>query len=243
MTKICAKCKRSLDKSYFTKYKASKDGLQSWCKDCMHEYDKNRNKNKDRQDYCKAVTKKYNEDNLEHNREVQKEYRKRNIDKIREYNKQYRIEHINEIRVKDRIRDASPSRKISRIVHKSLNKNRCETSKHFEDILGYTTDKLKKHLESQFTVDMTWDNYSRYGWHIDHIIPQCLLPFNSTDDNNFKICWSLYNLRPLWDKDNLSRPKDGSDIDDFTAIYIISKALGVDEKQAKIKWNSIRVVK
>lgn len=34
-------------------------------------------------------------------------------------------------------------------------------------------------------------------WHIDHIIPQFNLLYTSMEDNNFKTCWALNNLRAL----------------------------------------------
>ena len=56
---------------------------------------------------------------------------------------------------------------------------------------------------------MTWDNYGKFGWHIDHIKP--INTFNITDQycDDFKKCWALANLRPLWWKDNLIRSKKG----------------------------------
>ena len=49
---------------------------------------------------------------------------------------------------------------------------------------------------------MSWKNYGVY-WHIDHIIPQSDLPYTSMEDDNFKLCWALDNLRPLEAKQNL----------------------------------------
>lgn len=43
---------------------------------------------------------------------------------------------------------------------------------------------------------MSWENHGIY-WHIDHIYPQSLLPYESMEDDNFKKCWTLDNLRPL----------------------------------------------
>lgn len=40
-------------------------------------------------------------------------------------------------------------------------------------------------------------NYANAKWQIDHIIPQLDLPYSSMNDDNFKKCWSLDNLRPL----------------------------------------------
>ena|ERR1700686_2802556 len=62
--------------------------------------------------------------------------------------------------------------------------------------LPYTMEELKLHLELQFNEHMSWENYGTY-WHIDHIIPQSLLIYNSMEDENFKKCWALENLQPL----------------------------------------------
>ena len=70
------------------------------------------------------------------------------------------------------------------------------------NFLGYSIDDLKNHLQKQFDHKMTWDNYGIY-WHIDHIIPQSCLPYQSMSDDNFKKCWSLSNLRPLDAKTNI----------------------------------------
>jgi len=80
----------------------------------------------------------------------------------------------------------------------------------WEKRVGYSTEDLKKHLESQFTEGMSWDNFE--DWHIDHIIPQNLFIYESFEDEQFKMCWCLENLRPLWGKDNVTRPINGSDL-------------------------------
>ena len=61
------------------------------------------------------------------------------------------------------------------------------------------------HLEKQFKEGMTWNNYGYYGWHIDHIRPVSSFNFNSYDDPEFKECWALSNLQPLWGKENISK--------------------------------------
>ena len=59
-----------------------------------------------------------------------------------------------------------------------------------------------KHLEKQFQNGMNWDNYTKFGWHIDHIIPVDAFNFTTTKDKEFKECWKLSNLQPLWAYDN-----------------------------------------
>ena len=67
----------------------------------------------------------------------------------------------------------------------------------------YTPEELKEHLESQFTDGMSWDNMK--DWHIDHIRPVSSFNFTTTECEDFKKCWALNNLQPLWSKDNLSK--------------------------------------
>ena len=73
------------------------------------------------------------------------------------------------------------------------------------DIVGYTIDDLIRHLESQFTEGMTWENYGINGWEIDHIVPDAHFKYNSIHDKDFHQCWSLDNLRPMWAVDNRSK--------------------------------------
>lgn len=80
----------------------------------------------------------------------------------------------------------------------SINQN----TKYF-DILGYTKEELKNHLEKQFTKDMNWKSFRNGNIHIDHIKPQSL--FNLKDINDIKECWSLNNLQPLWAKENIKK--------------------------------------
>ena len=74
-----------------------------------------------------------------------------------------------------------------------------------ETIVGYTLQKLKEHLQKQFKSGMNWNNYGIYGWHIDHKRPVSSFDITSKCSEDFKKCWSLDNLQPLWAKENLSK--------------------------------------
>ena len=53
---------------------------------------------------------------------------------------------------------------------------------------------------------MTWDNYGK--WHIDHIYPISLFDKEKIKNYNsqeFKDCWTLKNLQPLWAFENISK--------------------------------------
>lgn len=69
------------------------------------------------------------------------------------------------------------------------------------DIIGYTPDELKVHLESQFKDGMSWENRSE--WHIDHIKPVSVFIKEGITDP--KIINALDNLQPLFATENLRK--------------------------------------
>jgi hypothetical protein len=50
---------------------------------------------------------------------------------------------------------------------------------------------------------MSWDNYGKYGWHIDHIKP--CSSFDLSDRKQLLECFNYRNLQPLWALDNLKK--------------------------------------
>lgn len=52
---------------------------------------------------------------------------------------------------------------------------------------------------------MSWGNQGKNGWVLDHIIPRIFFQYKSIEDVEFRYCWSLINLSPLWVKDNLDK--------------------------------------
>ncbi|QKC99192.1 HNH endonuclease [Mesorhizobium sp. NZP2298] len=76
---------------------------------------------------------------------------------------------------------------------------------HTFDILGYTSEDLRVHIERQFEPWMTWENYRHDTWHIDHIIPLSAFNYETPYDIDFKKAWALSNLRPLAANDNMKK--------------------------------------
>jgi hypothetical protein len=78
-------------------------------------------------------------------------------------------------------------------------------SKYYKtkELIGCSIDKLKKHLEKQFTKEMSWNNYGL--WEIDHIRP--CASFDLSKESEQKKCFHYTNLQPLWAKEN--RQKQG----------------------------------
>ena len=127
----------------------------------------------------KKARQKYYYKNLEYSREMQRDFY---------YKRKQKIEY--------RISDA-----VSSSIYDALKQNKNGWS--WEKLVGYTLSDLMKHLENLFQPGMSWSNYGR--WHIDHIIPKSSFSFNSLDDLEFKQCWTLKNLQPLWAIDNIRK--------------------------------------
>ncbi len=73
-------------------------------------------------------------------------------------------------------------------------------SRSCEKMLGCSLEDFRIYLESKFEVGMTWGNYGKYGWHIDHIVP-CAL-FDLTREEHRKRCFHFSNLQPMFAIEN-----------------------------------------
>ena len=92
---------------------------------------------------------------------------------------------------------------VSSLLRYSLKNKKNGSTTRILCILGYTIKDLQNHLESKFLPGMTWDNYG--DWHIDHIRPTSSFLIKNVYDDDFKQCWALNNLQPLWAKDNIRK--------------------------------------
>ena len=75
----------------------------------------------------------------------------------------------------------------------------------WEQRVGYTITELREHLQKQFEPGMSWQNYGQ--WHIDHKFPVTHFHFSTYQDKDFRRCWALSNLQPLWARDNWTKRK------------------------------------
>lgn len=87
---------------------------------------------------------------------------------------------------------------VSRAIHRAL-KDRKDGEPSFA-LLGFSVDDLIRHLERQFLPGMSWENMRE--WNVDHIVPHRLFNYSDAHDPDFKACWALSNLRPLWADEN-----------------------------------------
>ena len=88
-------------------------------------------------------------------------------------------------------------------ISDALRASKATKSAQLTELLGASIEEVRAHLEAQFKLGMTWDNWSLEGWHVDHIKP--CASFDLTDPEQQKACFHFSNLQPLWAKDNLSK--------------------------------------
>ena len=204
----CKKCHNVFDLSFFSI--TGKGYASHSCKTCISEYKKQwKTKNKKRvQKQCKQ----WSDKNKQRVKETNKKYHDN-----RQKDPQYIEKRSNNNKLWYKKNKKYIADKVKKLKHNNINfkiksnlrtrlrnaiKNNWKRGSAIND-LGCTIKELKKHLESKFQPGMTWDNYGKYGWHIDHVKP--LSKFNLTDREEFlKVC-HYSNLQPLWAKDNLRK--------------------------------------
>jgi len=192
--KECGKCHIIKPITEFYVEKKRKKRRNSYCKDCMKKYVSEwvkRNKEKKREQ-----KKRWSENNKERIRERRNEWKRKNPERQRK----------NARECMRRMYNKNPCFRLARNTGKRVRKSLSygKNGQSWERLLGFTCLQLKKHLEKQFTPEMSWENYGPV-WHIDHIVPISAFNFTKPEDLDFKRCWSLKNLRPLLAEENWAK--------------------------------------
>jgi len=71
------------------------------------------------------------------------------------------------------------------------------------ELIGCSAIRLRQHIEKQFKEGMTWGNYGRRGWHIDHKKPCALFDLSKAEEQ--RKCFHYTNLQPMWGIDNMRK--------------------------------------
>lgn len=211
--KTCCVCKQLLPFELFSKNKKAKDGLKWACKKCSYKREATNQK-------------KYRDLHKEKKSDYNKTYHEKNKDTKKAYDKAYYQLNKGKISIRKTARTKKRKKEdpafrlrilISSAINHALKFN--QSSKNNVsclEYLPYTVQDLKEHIEKQFKPWMNWSNHGKYNattwnnkdkttwtWNLDHKKPQSDLPYTSMTDDNFKICWSLDNLRPYSAKQNI----------------------------------------
>ena len=172
-------------------------------------------------EYGKRTYKEYYAKNIEVLSEKSKKYHIEHRDTILERQRLYRINNIEKIKVGQRkyhrdnkdvtnryLRNKIKTDINFKLKHTLRSRLRCAIKNNQKagsavKDLGCTISEFKIHIEKQFKLGMTWDNWSKAGWHIDHEIP--LDAFDLTDIEQFLQACHYTNLQPMWAKENLEK--------------------------------------
>jgi len=150
--------------------------------------------------------------NREYQREWARKWRKKNPDKVKaqtksEANKvrqaKYRANHKKEISRRNiayikkqmninpyyRLKNALRTR-----IHCALKRKKGKKAYKTMEMIGCSIPEYIKHIERQFTPEMTWNNRGKV-WDIDHIIPIDLFDLN--DPQEQKKAFHFTNTQPL----------------------------------------------
>lgn len=227
--KRCTKCnsEKLASSEFFHAYKRSPDGLRSACRDCRAaEYAQNRDAErekrkahyqKNREKMAEQARNRYHADPESHraaamkrwfaNHEANINRLRRRLEENREAINAQRREKYRQIWLEKYKKDVEFTLKhrMRSLVRGSLTKNSATKSRRMVELLGYDVDQLRDHLESLFHGDMTWDRFMAGEIHIDHKRPVAWFDITSETCQEFKDCWSLDNLQPMWAKENLSK--------------------------------------
>lgn len=143
------------------------------------------------------TSKTWYQENKEHRKRYMDEYRKINKEKIKEVKRNYEKYK----------KSTDPIYKLisnfRTAIYTVLKENKLDKYSNYFNMVGYSAEQLKEHLEKQFKDGMNWENYGE--WHVDHIKPISSFVFETCDDEQFKQCWSLDNLQPMWGIDNIKK--------------------------------------
>jgi len=175
--KKCSKCGKSKKLSEFYKHKQHKDGLRYTCKGCG-----------------RAETTKWRRLNSRKKRETDKKYNEVHPTEVRKYKSKWNKKNRE-------TQKGKLNNRMGTAVRDSIKKGR-KAGRKWETLVGYTVDSLKRHIEKQFKKGMNWQLFMEGKIHIDHIIPIAAFNFSAPEDIDFKRCWALKNLRPMWAKEN-----------------------------------------
>ena len=183
----CTGCGQTKSIDYFYRDRANSSGRYPQCKECKNR--KTEVWRENNPDYQRQ----YYRANPEKGRAKTQRWRERHPER---YRKSYLDRHA-----KERATLAGKLDNRTRTgIWKALRTSKA--GKPWELLVGYTLEELQRHIGKRFTAGMSWDALMRGEIHIDHKIPRAAFNYETPGDIDFRRCWALKNLRPMWSMEN-----------------------------------------
>ena len=92
---------------------------------------------------------------------------------------------------------------VRSVVNRAISSRGRKFKKRTFELVGCHPKELMAYLEAQFKPGMTWENYGRETWHIDHIRP--LAHFDLRKLSEQKKAFHYTNLQPLYAEENMKK--------------------------------------
>ena len=158
-------------------------------------------------DYVRKKNIMWRESHPKEYREYSRKYREAHQVECRNYSRKWYREHPEAHKEYRRKRRSTVSGHLNDRIGSSMKKalKGNKAGRHWEELVGYSLRDLRAHIEKQFIGKMSWEGVLRGEIHIDHKIPKSVFNFKTHNDIDFKRCWALSNLQPLWALENIKK--------------------------------------
>jgi len=220
---------------FCSKICADRQGKRDWKKRNHELYkemerDRKREKYKNDPEYRESrifkVNTRYHSHTPEEKREISRKNRAaRDPDELKKYHREYFAE-----RIKSDLNFLLISN-LRTLTKRAIKRGGSKTDTKTLEYIGCSLEECRNHIEEKFDENMTWDNWDRKGWHLDHIRP--CSSFNLTEENQRYVCFNWRNLRPIWWKENISK-NDKYDLIDEMAWEESMRSLDYEGELYKI---------
>ncbi|AGN51421.1 hypothetical protein VPJG_00057 [Vibrio phage jenny 12G5] len=200
----CCACAVEKSRKYYEQNKDATLGMRRKYAEQNKEKiaEKNRKRYEQNKEKIAEQMREYREKNKDKLAEYSRKWRKKNKETLAEKKRKYREQNKEKVTESNRKwRKANQEHQFVRDSLKRIQGNWKGGRAKAEELLGYTCEQLRSHIESQFEDGMSWDDRSE--WHVDHKKPiKAFLDEGITDP---AIINALDNLQPLWAHENLSK--------------------------------------
>ena len=167
-------------------------GIHGGCIACRKISDKKwQDQNKDK---VQKATKKYQKSD-KYKKTLHK-WNDKNADKLREQRRnreQYARDNLTQRAIATLVRN--------RVTAVLQGRSKAKSSLELTGVKSW--QELRNRIEEQFQEGMSWDNWTKEGWHIDHVRPVASFDLNDTEQH--KTCFNWRNLQPLLGSENLHK--------------------------------------
>ena len=214
----CRECNRAYEAEWrAANPEAHKAKVRRWASRNGSKIEEYREAYRDRRREVDAAWQQANRDKVN---EKSRRWRERNREKVSAYNRQYRADNAEFVAAAKRLwnernpdavanhgakRRANPKYKLEATIRSRMHATLAKGAKSAStfEMLGYSLNDLRAHLERQFICGMSWANFGK--WHVDHILPLSSFEYEAPDCPEFRAAWALSNLRPLWGEENIKK--------------------------------------